>query len=377
MNAAGRLFIDAHWDGRGVPRAGARIESPQIARELIGLPAGEALERLPALCAPDAQAQQLCAQAAIAAARGEPAAEEDARIAVERAISAEAAQQLLSRLLLDWPALFDHEPRRARFTDLHRRLARLAVVGDAANARDLGGQLLDLVAAELLSGFFTMAREPSSLGEFARRARRGGSIGAALSDLLEMGTHAPPQGMAALLPCMDAAIWAAELGGVPDMAFCDAPTWAGAPAETGALARQRDSALVRLLVDHGHPVAARLFAQVVDLSDWASRLRHPLADDLPAVVDAAPLGPHTGLARCESARGVLLHAVRLDGDTLADYAIITPDAWNFHPAGALALEGSGWREPDPESARRHLTALVLGLNPGLPFDIRFTDGDDA
>ena len=376
MNPAGQLLIEAEWDGRGVPLARALNSRPQAARLLVGRTVDEALALVPALFSLCGRAQALTAQAAVAAARGEAAPDEAARIAAERAIAAEAAQEHLWRLLLDWPALFGYEPRRGRFAELHRQLARVAGNGPDS-ARDVGGQILDLVAAELLAGFFTVAREPSSLAEFASRARRGGSVGAALGDLLEMGTYAPPRGMATLLPCASAAEWAAALAGVPDEDFCRAPTWQGAPAETGALARHQDSMLVRLLVQRGHPVAARLFAEVVDLSDWASRLRHPLAEDMPVVLDAAPLGEGAGLARCETTRGVLVHALRLDGDTVAEYAIVAPTEWNFHPAGAFALEGSGWQAPDLESARRHLTALVLGLNPCVPFEVKLTESGHA
>ncbi|AUL98910.1 hypothetical protein B4966_01030 [Rhodocyclaceae bacterium] len=376
MTLTGQLLIEAEWNGRSVPVARAQNSRPPAARLLVGRPVDEALARVPALFALCGRAQTLTARAAVAAARGEAAPDEAARTAAERAIAAEAAQEHLWRLLLDWPALFGIEPRRGRFAELHRQLARVAG-NDADGAREVGGQILDLVAAELLAGFFTVAREPSSLAEFASRARRGGSVGAALGDLLEMGSYAPPRGMATLLPCLGAADWAAVLAGVPNADFCRAPTWQGLPAETGALARHQDSMLVRLLVERGHPVAARLFAAVVDLSDWASRLRHPLAEDMPAVLEAAPLGEGAGLARCETARGVLIHAVRVEGDTVAEYAIVAPTEWNFHPAGAFALEGSGWQAPDLDSAHRHLSALVLGLNPCVPFEVRFMEARHA
>jgi hypothetical protein len=74
---------------------------------------------------------------------------------------------------------------------------------------------------------------------------------------------------------------------------------------------------------------------------------------------------------------VLIHAVRVEGDTVAEYAIVAPTEWNFHPAGAFALEGSGWQAPDLDSAHRHLSALVLGLNPCVPFEVRFMEARHA
>ncbi len=199
MTLTGQLLIEAEWNGRSVPVARAQNSRPPAARLLVGRPVDEALARVPALFALCGRAQTLTARAAVAAARGEAAPDEAARTAAERAIAAEAAQEHLWRLLLDWPALFGIEPRRGRFAELHRQLARVAG-NDADGAREVGGQILDLVAAELLAGFFTVAREPSSLAEFASRARRGGSVGAALGDLLEMGSYAPPRGMAPCCP---------------------------------------------------------------------------------------------------------------------------------------------------------------------------------
>ncbi|MEB0055123.1 hypothetical protein QN402_32190, partial [Pseudomonas sp. FG1] len=77
----------------------------------------------------------------------------------------ENAQEHLWRLMLDWPPLFGHEPRRQRFAILHRRLLRL--VEEPQAGFKVGGDILDLLATELLTGFFQSMREPRGLGEFA------------------------------------------------------------------------------------------------------------------------------------------------------------------------------------------------------------------
>ena len=146
--------------------------------------------------------------------------------------------------------------------------------------------------------------------------------------------------------------------------------------ETGALAAHPSRPLVAMLLSQGHRIAARLFARVMELSDCASRLRHPLAADLPALVDAAPLGPGMGLARVETACGVLLHAVRLEGDTIADYAIITPDLWNFHPVGAFASEAMYWQAFDRAATLARLRWLALSLDPGKAFNVELRDAGD-
>jgi Ni,Fe-hydrogenase I large subunit len=93
-------------------------------------------------------------------------------------------------------------------------------------------------------------------------------------------------------------------------------------------------------------------------------------------LDAASLPGGGGIARVETARGTLLHAVRIDDGRIADYAIVAPTEWNLHPAGPLlrALQGRGFAGAGP--ARRHLERLALALDPCVAFEV-FLDGADT
>ncbi len=365
MNAGGALHLTGRWDGRRVSAVAVANARPLAARVLGGRPVTQVLQLVPSLFSLCSRAQGLAARAACAAA-GAPGVARAEAWAEERAIATEAAQEHLWRLMLDWPALFGHEPRRERFAMLHRRLA---AAHDAHAAHEMGGELLDLVAVELLCGIFQSMREPRSLAELVERARRGGNIGAALADLVEMGPCAPEGEPVPLLPALPAGAWAHELAGVPAQEFCAAPTFAGRAHETGVLARHADALLVRVLLERGHRTAARLFARVVDLADCASRLRHPLASDMPPLLDAASLGKGAGLACVETARGLLMHAVRVEDGRVADYAIVAPTEWNFHPQGAFAHEGAGWEAATREAALLRLRALALALDPCVDFDV--------
>lgn len=364
MSAALPLRLEACWDGRRVIAMSIANPRPQAARVLRGCSVDEALERVPALFGVCRRAQSLAATAACAAAA--PGVTRLQDWAEERAIAAETAQEHLWRLMLDWPTLFGHATRRDRFANLYRRLDQL---GDARAAFDLGGELLDLVAVELLGGFFRAIREPQGLAEFVERARSGGSIGDTLADLIEMGSWTPPAQATPLLPQRPAATWARTFDGVPSEAFCRAPTLDGFAHETGVLARHAESLLVRMLVEHGHRIAARLFARVIDLADCASRLRHPLASDMLPLIDAASPADGVGFACVETARGLLLHAVRIEGERVAEYAIIAPTEWNFHTDGAFAREGAGWEAPSREAALLRLRALALSLDPCVEFEL--------
>lgn len=359
------LRIEVRWDGEWVTDAALLGAPVPDARQLVGLTVDEALERVGRLDGASPRMHEIAATAALAAAGAAGVGRQEGW-AEERAIAAETAQAHLSRLMLDWPALFGHVPRRERFDVLYRRLFH---VGNARSAFDLGGEILDLVAVELLGGFFLATREPTALRELVDRARRGGTIGAALADLIEMGSSASEAESAPLMPVLTAEAWRHELGGVPSADFCAAPTLYGKAFETGVLARHAASMLVHILLGNGHRIAARLFARVIDLSDCASRLRHPLADDMPKLVDASGSADGCGLAWVETARGLLLHVLRLDGERIADYAVVGPTQWNFHREGAFALEGKRWSAPSLRAALLRCNALVLALDPGSEFEI--------
>lgn len=372
------LLLRAAFEGGP---AGVRIDSvvadnrrPHAAQLLVGRSPAEAMALVPQLFALCRCAQSTAARLACGAALHEPPAEADAAL-IERQLAAEAAHEHLWRLLLDWPPLFGMAPRRNRYAELHRRLAR-PLDADAAYA--LGGDLLDLVARELLAGFFHHLREPRNLTEFVDRAASGGDLGAILAELIGIGAaEAPPQGECALLPALTAAQWAEQFDSLPDADFCRRPHYAGAAAETGPLARHAGSPLVAMLLAHGHRISARLFAKVVDVSDCGSRLRRPLAADVPALADAVSPAPGIGLARVETARGVLLHGVRIEDGRIAAYAICAPTEWNFHPDGAFVREGAGWSATSAEAARQRLHALALALDPCVGFRVELEDSDHA
>ncbi len=366
------LHLVANWrDGR-VDAVHVRNARPLAASVLKGKTPAEAAALASVVFSLCGVAQRHAVQAACAAARGEVVAPD---AGIERALTIEAAQLHLWRLLLDWPALFDMLPVRERFASLHRALGR---IGDQAAAFEVGGQVLNLVASELLGSFFSTVRGPHSLEEFVTVSERAGTVGRVLARLIKAGASDPLDEPVPLLPSLRAQDFAEALpGGWPDAAFCRAPHLAGQVYETGALARHVNNMLVARLVAPRHRIAARLFARMVELADCASRLRHPLPEDMPALVDATALPGGGGLARIDTARGVLLHAVRLEGDTVADYAIVAPTEWNFRPGGVFEQEGAGWAAPDPAYARWRLKVLAMALDPCVMFNVTVDTGEEV
>lgn len=375
------LRLEACWDGRCITAVSIHNPRPQAAQLLVGRSVDEAAALVPRLFSLCGRAQGLAfALATRAAGAGSVDVGDD--WANERALSTEMAQEHLWRLLLDWPALFGREPRRARFAELHRRLEQAR---DARMAYELGGELLDLVVMELLGGFFGSWGGPGSRGlrglgsldEFIECARAGSTVGSTLADLIELGLSTSERESVPLLPSLSAGAWVARLGGWPDPTFCRTPTLAGVPQETGVLARHADAAHPAVLMRHRHRCAARLFARAADLADCASRLRHPMADDMPRLFDVASFEGNAGLACVETARGLLLHCARVEDGHIADYAIVAPTEWNFHPQGAFLRESLGAEAGRVDFAAMRLKALALSLDPCLPFEVALVDGGGA
>lgn len=368
----GVVRITAHRRANRIVRTTVAIPGAAAqSRRLVGLDPAAAVNTLATLATHSPRAHALALGQACAAAQGNAAHDHATLVAIERELAAEAADTHLRRLLIEWPQALGHDARHTRYNEFHRRLTTKT---DPASCFELGGDVLDLVAREMLAGFFNRIRMPHNLAEFIERADTGSILGAVLRDMIELGPSQPSAGRGvAILGTQTAAAWVATIGTWPSDEFVAHPTFAGEPAETGPLARHAASPLVRLLLDRGHRLSARLFSKIIDLADCASRMRYPLTDDVPPLLDASAAGPGVGMARVSTARGVLLCWVRMEGGCIADCRIVPAAAWNFHPEGAFCREACSSIDETPEAALRRLSLLALALDPSVPYRIELVE----
>ncbi len=75
----------------------------------------------------------------------------------------------------------------------------------------------------------------------------------------------------------------------------------------------------------------------------------------------------------EMARGLLVHAVRIEAGRISGYAIVAPTEWNFHPRGALFRELEGRPARDAAEARRALALAVATLDPCVALEPELGD----
>ncbi len=371
------LRLALRWDGQQIVAARIASARPLAARILLGQTADTAVALIPRLFSLCGQAQGVAARLALRAARGEPMAEAELDKAL-RSVALEAIGEHLWRLLLDWPPLLGQAARQDEFVAWRKRLAS---VKDPAAAARLGAELglwlnrecstlieLPLVVSQLeiapcRSGF-TRDRQPLSR----------------VNPLLQNppnqvnGLLAPILGLAPgpLLPWRTADEWALQaIDETFDEAFAARPSCSGQAAETGALARQSTNAEVAALRRSGFGVAARRTARYADLLDLAQGLIDPGA--LAGWLGAAPTSENGGLARVETARGVLLHSIELRDNKVEGYVIVAPTEWNFHPEGAFVREITGYPASSRAQAEGAARCLALALDPCVAYEVEIQE----
>lgn len=358
LDLAGELTVTVKLrDGR-VAAVGVESTRPQLAgRLLAGKPADEAVALVPQLFSICGRAQHIAAQLALAAARGAAPAADTAQT---RRIEAEMAQEFLWRALLDWSRAVGAAPdaksvaaARSALAHDDRELLRVIVERDV-----LGGDARQWYEREHVPDFeIWIARGATAAARFIAGVQRDGP---------RHGASAVP-----LLPSPADAAAARRLveqfDGDPQ--FERRPTFDGRVAETGAVARLAAQPLVAALSRaFGRSTLVRFAARLSELA----RLACGEAAALP-LAGSLPLGAGSGLGWVETARGLLLHRIDLDGARIGRYRIVAPTEWNFHPDGALTQGLLGAREPLAVDLQRRAGWLLQALDPCVAYKVELGD----
>jgi len=328
---------------------------PQLAgRLLAGKRAAEAVAIVPQLFSICGKSQHVAAELALAAARGAPGAADATQV---RRIEAEMAQEYLWRALIDWTraagGVADATTlARARSALAHddRELLRVIVERDV-----LGADARQWYEGENVPGFETwIVRGATAAARFLGEVQRDGPRHGA--------------GDVPVLPRFDDGDTAqrivARLDGEPE--FERLPTFDGRPAETGAIARLCSQPLVAALADaFGRSTLVRFAARLAELARLAGGVPPPAS-----LAGSLQLGSGRGLGWVETARGLLLHQIDLDGEKIGRYRIVAPTEWNFHPQGAVAAATLGVREVSAADLRRRTDRLLQSLDPCVAYELR-------
>jgi hypothetical protein len=340
------------------------------------------LRGLPPACVPDTCAAvfTLCShahrrnsEAAVAAALGLAPVKHGALLACE------TARDHLRTTALDWPARAGLTPELAWLRD-----APLRIGGPAPSDADAARQVLRALAEWLTSDvlhatpreWLARCREADGLRGWCEQEADALQPARCLA-MWHARAHALRVACEPLRVLgADAERWGSSLRSSPpayednpqtvrelasalatEPRFAQFPTWRGEARENGPWTRRRHA-------DADLPSTAwmRIAARWIELVELAAG-----ADDESLLQSGAlALGDHAAIAWCEMARGLLFHWVRLEADsTVADYRVLAPTEWNFHPQGALARALEALPANDDPTAQ----LLAAAFDPCVPCSV--------
>ena len=151
--------------------------------------------------------------------------------------------------------------------------------------------------------------------------------------------------------------------------FASAPFLMGRSAETGAYARR-----FAQTTSGSFALAARMEARLLDLAAAVRDLDAPAAD----LSVSGSLWSGQGYGVVESPRGRLYHWVKLDKDGMvADYAIVAPTEWNFHPTGPFVSSLLGAKVGGGDQAQRLVSWLAALFDPCVAFRVTVAEEEYA
>jgi hypothetical protein len=384
--------IQIRIDVSGVSIASSRPVT--ASRVFVGRTAEETARLLPALFSICAVAQSAACAAALERAAGGRADSEVARLR-RRLVDAETLREHLWRVLLDWPRALGEAPDMASMARVVAAFGALktALAGavdplvpgasrprpdeDAAHKATAG--LAAIVADRVLGlGAAAWLRDITDLESLARWAQDTDTIAARLfARLLADGSAGLGGVPVSPLPALSGADLEARLGAADADRFVAEPSWDGRPAETSPLTRGGDLPLLRdLLERQGAGLLTRLAAQLAELARLAAGSAAIAEAAGPVHLDGGELEAGVGLAQVPAARGLLVHRVRIAGERVADYRILAPTEWNFHPAGAVALGlGDLARRAEPGRLAALANLYITAIDPCVSFSLEI-DGPE-
>jgi len=375
----GELIVRLDCSARRVRQVTVRSTRPMVAARVLAgrTPADAAamVRRLFSICS---GAQGTAATAALDAA-GAIGRTQDPGLH-DREVMLEALQDTFWHLLIDWPNTMGQAPCVTPVAAARFQIASAMRGTDGtprphdALAMCALGERLSAIAAQTVFGMPPASwLELDGVEALQAWCARGATVpatllGQVLADLPTLGRSATSLLPAPQRESLLQVVVSAMRG---DPSFSGAPTWAGAAAETGGLARMCHQPLVIALQERfGNTVGTRITARLVELARWLLELRAGDAAPVPPPrVLSVPLGNGEGLAAVETARGMLLHRARLVDQHVADYQIVAPTEWNFHPAGALATGLLGLESSDDVQLPGAARLAVHALDPCVAFRV--------
>lgn len=353
---AGKLTLSVIWDGNSV--CGTEIFStrPMVAQILKNKTPAQVLQIVPLLYSVCGHAQVAAAGAVLQAAR-----QNDAVVSAlddERAIVCEAIQEHLWRILVDWPKVLNLPQQERLFAGWYALLRRIAAGETNMDVflREFERDALGMPVAE-----WRGLDSHDKLQAWLSQAH--GPVAQVLLEVNALQQDGAISTGKRSLPAWTAVEASRACAGKWNATFSAKPDWLGEPTETGAWTYYTDNKLLHdVRQQGGSAILIRLLARVLDVVEMAS-------GSASARLDAASPAPGEGIAVVRTARGLLMHHVRLVAEQVMEYEIVAPTEWNFHLEGVFAQDMCELVVHDAAHLKRMAHIEALSLDPCVAYEI--------
>jgi len=353
----GKLQLSIAWDGTVVRQVDIVSSRSPAFLLLNGQTPERAVQMARLLFNVCGNAQGTAATAAVAAAQG--LALED-RSRLELGIACEAMQEHLWRLLQDWPALLEQPMAQADFVRWYRLLRD--IVAGKGKIATLRTELETRWLGSAVDEWLTLR----SLDELQTWCQFTDSPAARLLAMMDTVDATGSDPGIPVLPDWTAGQAATTCGDALDVAFAMRPHLRGIAAETGALGYYAQTPLLQdVLQQRPSRLLARMLARLYDMLDM-------VLEGYDRRLDSAQTPDGAGLALVRTARGLLLHRVRVAAGQVRDYVTVAPTEWNFHPCGALVAGLEGVAVEDRNRLERLVRWQVLSLDPCVEYTMEIS-----
>ncbi len=301
----------------------------------------------------------------------------------------ETAREHIWRILLDWSAFLTQPPDSATvadamglFSDFRNalypdrepfRIGWRAIEPDRYKLEQVIGRLEQLLERSLYTYSLDEWLGIDSEEALSAWIKRSESIPSQLlRQLSGRGWSGIGSAASTALPEVSVETLEDLLGGGEVEAFIATPTHEGHCCETTPYTRVREQPLVKSLsADYGSGLLPRTVARLVELAGIPARLKRGITNlggSNSSLFDRTT-ADNIGIAQVEAARGRLVHRVELVDQRIADYRILAPTEWNFHPQGVLAqglmsLDGSSHEE-----LKQQATWLINAIDPCVGYSL--------
>ncbi|WP_136417697.1 nickel-dependent hydrogenase large subunit [Herbaspirillum sp. ST 5-3] len=368
MSLEGKIRIKLDWDGRHVTAAALQPRKLVPIQTLLhGKRPEHALQIISMLFS-------LCGKAQTAAAATALQAAGDATSRVpawrERAVAAEALQELLWRFLIDLPRLMELPTDTRALARFRQGLMAYCDADNDERASQADLAELEADVHRTLLGQVTLG-DVRTMRELLQCLREANTTTASILLQCRQLETGRPANDVPLMPHAERNCVLEELMPVmTETNYSICPHWNGRAMETGSLARmQHHPLLAWLLQQEGRSLFARLLARLCEIHALFAHLRAP-DDSGSAWVQGATPAEGIGLAWVQNARGLLLHHAVLDAaGNIHDYRIVAPTEWNFHPQGICTRTLTGMAAPSENALRHHVELLVQSLDPCVSHEV--------